>query len=75
MNASVLCEQKYTAIHKVAGNEEELKHDVCDFIVEIGKENGEQYPSSSLHDLLQGLSIHLKREHNLIKNKLIDKIN
>ena len=52
----------------MATNEGELKCDVCDFIVEIKRENGEQYPPTSLYDLLQGLSMHL--EHNT-KNKLI----
>ena len=37
--------------------------DLCDFIVEIRKENGEQYPSSSMYDLISGLSLYLEREH------------
>ena len=41
-----------------------LKSDVCDFIVEIQKENGDQYPGSSLYDLLSGLSVYLQREKN-----------
>ena len=57
-------------IHEVANNEVELKRDVCDFIIEIRKENGEQYPGSSLYDLLQGLSMFLEREHNF-ENKLM----
>ena len=36
---------------------------MCDFIVEIRKENGEQYPSSSMYDLISGLSLYLEREH------------
>ena len=50
--------------------EQDLKHDVCDFIVEIRKENGEQYPSGSLYDLLQGLSMFLECEHGF-ENKLM----
>ena len=41
----------------------ELQADLCDFIVEIRKENGEQYPSSSMCDLISGLSLYLEREH------------
>ena len=55
---------RYHHMHEVAGNQSELKRDVCDFIVEIRKENGQQYPSTSLYDLLQGLSMYLEREHN-----------
>ena len=29
---------------------------MCDFIVEIRKENGEQYPSYSMYDLISGLT-------------------
>ena len=50
-------------LHEVAKDIEQLKMDVCDFIVEIRKENGEQYPPGSLYDLLGGLSIYLQREH------------
>ena len=42
---------------------DELQADLCDFIVEIRKENGEQYPSSSRYDLISGLSLYLEREH------------
>ena len=41
----------------------ELQSDLCDFIVEIRKENREQYPSSSMYDLISGLSLYLEREH------------
>ena len=41
-----------------------LKSDVCDFIVEIRKENEDQYPGSSLYDTLSGLSVYLHREKN-----------
>ena len=44
-------------IHNVAHDVAQLKEDVCDFKVEIHKENGEQYPGNSLYDLLQGLCI------------------
>ena len=50
--------------------EQDLKWDVCDFIVEIRKENGDQYPPGSLYDLLQGLSMFLEREHGF-ENKLM----
>ena len=42
---------------------DELQADLCDFIVEIRKENGEQYPPSSMYDLISGLSLYLEREH------------
>ena len=35
---------------------------MCDFIVKIRKEKGEQYPGSSLYDLLSDLSLFLQRE-------------
>ena len=47
-----------------------LQADLCDFIVEIRKENGEQYPSSSIYDLIPGLSLYLEREHSFT-NKLV----
>ena len=50
-------------IHETAKNISDLKVDVCDFVVEIRKENGDQYPASSLYDLLGGLSLYLEREH------------
>ena len=53
-------------------SEPDLKHDVCDFIVEIRKENSDQYPSTSMYDLLQGLSMYLEREHNF-ENKLMSR--
>ena len=40
----------------------QLKDDVCDFIIEIRKENSDQYPVNSLCDLLQGLSLYLQCE-------------
>ena len=49
---------------------DELQVDLCDFIVEIRKENGEQYPSSSMYDLISGLSLYLEREHGFT-NKLV----
>ena len=50
-------------LHETAKQIDDLKVDVCDFVVEIRKENGDQYPASSLYDLLGGLSLHLEREH------------
>ena len=52
--------------------EHDLKRDVCDFIVEIHKENWDQYPPGSLYDLLQGLSMFLKCEHGF-ENKLMSR--
>ena len=49
---------------------DELQADLCDFIVEIRKENGEQYPPSSMYDLISGLSLYLEREHGFT-NKLV----
>ena len=49
---------------------DELQADLCDFIVEIRKENGEQYPSSSMYDLISGLSLYLEREYGFT-NKLV----
>ena len=49
---------------------DELQADLCDFIVEIKKENGEQYPPSSMYDLISGLSLYLEREHGFT-NKLV----
>ena len=49
---------------------DELQADLCDFIVEIRKENDEQYLSSSMYDLISGLSLYLEREHGFT-NKLV----
>ena len=49
---------------------DELQADLCDFIVEIRKENGEQCPPSSMYDLISGLSLYLEREHGFT-NKLV----
>ena len=49
---------------------DELQADLCDFIVEIRKENGEQYPPSSMYDLISGLSLYLEIEHGFT-NKLV----
>ena len=48
----------------VASDIATLKSDVCDFIVEFWKENRDEYPGSSLYDLLSGLSVYLQREKN-----------
>ena len=56
----------------MAANVDDLKHDVCDFIMEIHKENGAQYPSGSLYELLQGLSMYVEHEHDF-KNKLMSR--
>ena len=78
---SEISHQKYTtkvthynreikAIDVSAKDVDELQADLCDFIVEIRKENGEQYPSSSMYDLISGLSLYLEREHGFT-NKLV----
>ena len=50
---------------------DEFQADLCDFIVEIRKENGEQYPSSSMFDLISGLSLYLEREHGFTNKSLV----
>ena len=57
-------------IDQSARDVDELKADMCDFIVEIRKENGEQYPPNSMYDLVSGLSLYLEREHGFT-NKLV----
>ena len=59
-------------IDAVAHDLQQLKTDVCDFIVEIRKENGEQYPGSSLYDLLSGLSLYLQREKGFDEKLMSD---
>ena len=59
-------------IDKVAHDLDTLHSDVCDSICEIRKENGEQYPGSSLYDLLSGLSTHLQRDYGF-SNKLMSR--
>ena len=49
---------------------DELLAHLCNFIVEIRKENGEQYPSSSMYNLISGLNLYLEREHGFT-NKLV----
>ena len=49
---------------------DKFQADLCDFIIEIRKENGKQYPSSSMYDLISGLSLYLEREHGFT-NKLV----
>ena len=58
------------SIDASAKDVDELQADLCDFIVEIRKENGEQYPPSSMYDLISGLSLYLEREHGFT-NKLV----
>ena len=78
---SEISHQKYTTkvthynreirpIDASAKDVDELQADLCDFIVEIRKENGEQYPSSSMYDLISGLSLYLEKEHGFT-NKLV----
>ena len=63
-------QQKLNQLILVQKDIGELQADLCDFIVEIRKENGEQYPSSSMYDLISGLSLYLEREHGFT-NKLV----
>ena len=41
-------------IYQSAKDISQLQADLCDFIVEIRKEYGEQYPPSSMYDLISG---------------------
>ena len=50
-------------IDQSAKDVSELQSDLCDFIVKIRKKNGEQYPPSSMYDLISGSSLYLEREH------------
>ena len=63
-------QQEIKPIDASAKDVDELQADLCDFIVEIRKENGEQYLSSSMYDLISGLSLYLEREHGFT-NKLV----
>ena len=36
--------------------------DVCDFITEVKKENGKDYPPGSLYDLVVCLSVYVEHE-------------
>ena len=67
---SYTLQQGNQPIDTSAKDMDELQADLCDFIVEIRKENGEQYPSSSIYDLISGLSLYLEREHGFT-NKLV----
>ena len=59
-------------IQDVATDIDTLWSDVCDFLVEIRKENGDQYPGSSMYDLVSGLPRYLQHEHGL-SDKLMSK--
>ena len=50
----------------------QLKDDVCDFIVEIRKENSDQYPGNSLYDLLQVLSLYWQHEKGFSEKLMSD---
>ena len=58
--------------NEVASTIPDFKRDVCYFIVE----NGDQYPSGSLYDLLQGLSLYFEYEkgfeHKLMSGAFCD---
>ena len=45
------------SIHKYATNLEQLKLEMCDFIVQIRKEKGEQYPALSISELVSDISL------------------
>ena len=59
-------------MHEAAHDADTLKEDLCDFLVEIRKENREQYPAGTLHDLLQGLSLYLQREQGFTERLVSD---
>ena len=58
------------AIDASAKDVVEMQADLCDFIVEIRKENGEHYPLSSMYYLISDLSLYLEKEHGFT-NKLV----
>lgn len=41
----------------------ELQEDICDFICEVKKETGDEYPPCSLYDLVFMLSLFAEREY------------
>lgn len=42
-----------------------LSRDVCDFITEVRKENGKQYPPGTVYDLVLCISLYLEREFKM----------
>ena len=62
-NIPIIVERLIQPIYESVQYFSQLKQDMCDFIVEIRKENGEQYPGNSMYDLVSGISLYLKREH------------
>ena len=59
-------------LQEVVHDTTQLKEDVCDFIIEIQKENGDQYPGNSLYDLLQGLSLYVQCEQGFLDKLMSD---
>lgn len=49
-----------SVLHEVS-----LNRDMCDFIVEVRKENGEEYPPGTVYDLVLMLSIYLEQEYGI----------
>lgn len=50
-----------------------LSRDLCDFISEVRKENGSEYPPASIYDLVLMLSLYLEREFGHCRLINVDK--
>ena len=48
-----------------------LLADVCDFIIEVRKENGKDYPPGTLYDLVASLNSYIARELPDLNIKLL----
>lgn len=46
-----------------ARNKTQLTEDMCDFITEIKRENGEEYPGQTLYDLVSSLNCYFQHEN------------
>ena len=55
----------------VINDADKLTVDVCDFITEVEKENGQDYPPASLYDLVASLSGYVECERPGLEVKLI----
>ena len=50
---------------------DKLSADVCDFIIEVHKENGKDYPPGTLYDLVASLSSYIAHEMPDLNMKLL----
>ena len=55
---------------EVIDNVDKLTADACDFITEVKKENGQDYPPGSLYDLVASLSGYIECERPDLEVKL-----